>query len=77
MVHTVTLERLLMDYQMVFAEGLEKLKGHEAKIHINAQVQPCFCKARWIPYAMRNKVKAELDRLEREGILNSQTGQHR
>lgn len=66
-VHTLTLEQLLVNYQNTFAEG--KLKGHEAKINVNAEVQPCFRKARSIPYAIRNIVEAEPDQLEREGII--------
>ena len=45
------------------------LKGYEAKIHIDAGPTPRFCRARPVPYARRVKVKQELERLVREGIL--------
>ncbi len=45
------------------------LKGHQAKIHVDPHSQPCYCKARSIPYAMWSKVDAELERLEKEGII--------
>ena len=43
-----------------------KLKGTTARIHIDSQTKPVFCKAHPVPYAIRPKVEAELDRLQRE-----------
>ena len=36
------------------------LKGYEAKIHVDPNVQPRFHRARPIPYSIRDKVEAEL-----------------
>ena len=41
---------VLQRYMDVFKEGLGTLKGYEAKIHINPDVVPRFCKARTVPY---------------------------
>ena len=60
---------LLDHHRGVFADEFGKLKGHTAKIHVDPGAQPCFCKARTVPYAMRNKVEAELQRLEDAGII--------
>ena len=40
-----------------------------AKIEVDLQATPRFCKARTLPYAMRSKVEEELDRLLAEGIV--------
>ena len=56
-------------YNLVFEKGLGKLKGTKAKIHIDTQTKPIFCKVHPVPYAIRHKVEAELDRLQHEGII--------
>ena len=53
----------------VFKEGLGKLKGYEAKIHVDPEDTPRFCKARPVPYSLRGKVEEELECLEKEGII--------
>ena len=52
-----TLSKLLQHYQSVFDEGLGRLRGHQAKIYVDPDAQPRFCKARPIPYAMRSKIE--------------------
>lgn len=63
------LHELLAKYPEVFQEGLGSLKGYEAKINVDPNATPRFHKARSVPYAMREKVEAELDRLVAEGTL--------
>ena len=60
---------MLARYPEVFQEGLGSLKGYEAKINVDPNATPRFFKARSVPYAMREKVEAELDRLVAEGTL--------
>jgi hypothetical protein len=40
-----------------------------AKIHVDPEAKPKFCKARSVPYSMREMVDAELQRLVDEGTL--------
>ena len=74
------LSRSLLDkYAEVFKEGLGELKEHKAKIHVDREAQPKFCKARPIPYAMRSEVEEELAQLQKQGIITPVqllTGQH-
>ena len=66
---TSSLQDVLNKYPDVFREGLGTLKNFEAKIHVDTNATPRFCKARTVPYAMRGKVEEELERLVREGTL--------
>lgn len=61
---------LLTKYQQVFLPGIGKLKGIKAKLSVYPDVSPKYCKPRQVPYALRPKVEAEIDRLEKEGILS-------
>ena len=41
----------------------------KARIHINPQASPIFYKARTVPFALRDKVEADLDQLLKEDII--------
>jgi len=45
------------------------MTNDEAKLHLRENAAPIFMHARQIPYAMRDKVECELNRLEQEGVL--------
>lgn len=64
----VALSEVLEQHKAVF-EGLGELKGHKAKIVVDPNAQPRYCKARLVPYALREKIDQELDRLQSEGII--------
>ena len=56
------------------------MKGFEATLEVDPEAIPRFCKARTVPYSMRDKVEDELNRLVKEGILEPvdySDGQHR
>ena len=59
---------LLTEVPNVFVEGLGKLKEMQVKINVKSETIPRFFKARPIPYALKEKVEKELDRLQQEGI---------
>jgi len=63
------LAAVLNKYPDVFREELGTLKGHQAKIYVDPDATPKYCKARPVPYAMQPKVEAELEHLENEGII--------
>ena len=53
----------------LFKDELGVFTGVEAKLHMDPQVKPQFYRARPVPYALKTKVEEELDRLEREGVI--------
>ena len=61
--------QVLEKYSEVFEDGLGIFKEHEAHLEIDSNAQPRFNKARTVPYAMRQGVEDELDRLVAEGML--------
>ena len=64
------LSSLLSRYSEVFYEGLGKLSGMKAKIHLKEEVRPKFYRPRNVPYIMRSKLDKELDRLQALGIIS-------
>ena len=66
----IALQHLLARYPDVFKE-LRTLKGFTAKLTVEKDVKPIFCKARPVPLALQAKVDAELARLEKLGIIES------
>ncbi|XP_041378038.1 uncharacterized protein K02A2.6-like [Gigantopelta aegis] len=55
----------------VFKDALGTVKGMEVKFSINDDASPKFIKARPVPYSLRKPVDDEIDRLVKEGILES------
>ena len=68
-IHTASLQAVLARYPAVFQKGLGTLKGYKAKIHVDPDAIPRFHRARSVPYAIRDKVDKELQRLQEEGTL--------
>ena len=62
-------QSVLQKHKVVFQEGLGALQGYQAKIIIDHTATPRFHKARAVPYAYRELVEKELDRLVQEGTL--------
>ncbi|XP_044166137.1 uncharacterized protein K02A2.6-like [Acropora millepora] len=56
-------------YKGVFGPGLGKIKEFEARLCVHAEATPKFHKSRPVPYSLKPAVEAELDRLEKEGVV--------
>ena len=65
---SIGLQNLLEKYDVMFQDKLGHFQGCQAKIEVDPEATPHFCKARTLPYSMRAKVE-EIDRLVAEGIL--------
>jgi hypothetical protein len=63
------LQEILDKHKAIFSEELGLITGMTAKIHIDNQAEPKFCRPRTTPYALTEKVNQEIDRLERSGII--------
>ena len=68
--HSQALKDVLDKHASVFTEELGCLQGQKVHLHINTTVTPKFCKPRTVPFALRDKVEAELDRLGSLGIIS-------
>ena len=63
------LQGVLHRHSRVFQDELGRVKTMSAKIQVDTEVQPKFHRARPVPYAMREKVNRELERLQEAGII--------
>ncbi|XP_021370583.1 uncharacterized protein K02A2.6-like isoform X2 [Mizuhopecten yessoensis] len=63
------LQTVLDKHKAVFAGGLGKVKNFKAKIYVDQNEKPRYFKARPVPYALREKIETELDRLVQEGTI--------
>ncbi|XP_060754235.1 uncharacterized protein K02A2.6-like [Neoarius graeffei] len=54
----------------VFSKELGTLKGFEASLTLKPDQKPKFCQARVVPYALRPKVEAEIERLFQQGVIS-------
>jgi hypothetical protein len=62
------LDNLCQKYSNIFKSGLGKYSGPPASIRIKPSAQPKFCKARPVPYALREKIEDAIDQNIAEGI---------
>ena len=66
-------ETMLSKYSDVFAPDLGLLRGPPVHLTVKEGARPRFCTARTVPYALKQMVSAELDRLVNEGVLSPVT----
>ena len=66
---TSACQEMLDQHNALFKDELGTVKNTTAKFNIDPQVKPKFFKARPVPYALRPKVEAQLDKLEAAGII--------
>lgn len=60
---------ILRKFASIFSEKLGKYSKKKVQLHLKENVDPIFCKPRALPYAMKDKVERELERLVKEEIL--------
>ena len=60
---------LLDRYREVFSESLGTITPFHVKLSVTPEAKPKFFKPRPVPYAIREKVAGELDRLDQAGVL--------
>ena len=56
-----------------------KVNDFKADIQIKENAKPIFCKARPVPYSLKQEVEKQLDKMEADGkllVLKEATGQH-
>ena len=63
------LNQLLDQHQAFFDGKVGTIQGCEARLLLREGAQPQFHRAQSVPFAMREAVVSELDRLESEGII--------
>ena len=56
-------------YQEVFSDTLGMITPFQAKMSVKKDARPKFFKPRSVPFALRECVEHELDRLEKDGVL--------
>lgn len=62
-------EDLFKMFPKVFSDSLGSFNKYTIKLHLKPDVKPIFLKARPVPYALKEKIDKELDRLLGLGIL--------
>ena len=63
------LEALMRKYDELFKPAMGAIQGFKAKLTVKADAHPKFCKARSVPFSIKQRVGEEFDRLEKEGIV--------
>jgi hypothetical protein len=63
------LDSLLKEYSDVFDKPMKRIANFKAKLVLKEDVTPKFCKARPVPFAIRPKVDAELEKIEKLGFI--------
>ena len=63
------MQQLLQLFEAIFKEELGTFTGDKVTIYIDPSVVPKFCKARPLPYSMKEVVEKELQRLEYLGVI--------
>ena len=69
-IHVATsVEQLCQKYDSVFQKGPGTITPYKASLSVQDQAKLKFCKARPVPYSIRETVGKQLDLLEEQGVL--------
>ena len=63
------LNDLLSKHSELFTESYEGMKGLVVHITMRGDARPVFVKARRVPYALKEQVERELDKLEKNRVI--------
>ena len=63
------LEDIVQQFPKLFDGKLGTIKGFTAELKVKQNAPPQYFKPRTVPFALRDKVEAEIQRLEKEGVL--------
>ncbi|ORU94825.1 MAG: hypothetical protein A6F71_09745 [Cycloclasticus sp. symbiont of Poecilosclerida sp. M] len=63
-------DELLTKHAVLFKPDLGKIKGFQAKLYVCPGAKHKFCKARTVPFAQKEGVELELQKLESAGIIS-------
>ena len=66
----VNSKSLATEFPELFSDDLGCYRGKTFSINVDPTVAAKFCKARTVPYTLREKVEKELHRLQQEGIIS-------
>ena len=66
-----SLKKILSDYKEIFKPELGTLKGVEITLYVDRDAKPHFCRARPAPYALKDRIEKELERLVSEDIYDA------
>ncbi|XP_060079899.1 uncharacterized protein K02A2.6-like [Ylistrum balloti] len=65
-----SVKELLVKHHKLFQKGLGTIQKFKAHVKVRSDVQPIFCKARAVPFSLKETLEKELHRLENEGIVS-------
>ncbi|XP_060791211.1 uncharacterized protein K02A2.6-like [Neoarius graeffei] len=68
--NNANVEAVLQRHKAVFSEETGTIREFKASITVKPETKPVFRKARPVPYALKDAVEKELDRLEKAGIIS-------
>ncbi|KAL5479520.1 hypothetical protein EMCRGX_G023048 [Ephydatia muelleri] len=64
-----SLQAVLSKYSELFRDELSLVKGVKVKLYVDSSHQPRLFKPRSVPFALRERFEAELDRLHKVGVI--------
>ena len=64
-------ESILKKHSELFKKELDLVKEIKVKLDVDQYCQPRFFKLRSVPFALRQRVEAELQRLQKLGVIES------
>lgn len=64
------LQDVLDRYKDLFKDEIGTLKATKVTLHVQPNARPRFFRSRPVPYALRGKVDAELQRLQKAGVIS-------